>query len=112
MLIKDSQINALGIPAKERFILQTIRFLRENTSDWAVDKNDEEIRRDIENMIRIGDEKNIKKEINIQKMLYHWIKYDLSLPFNEQIDHSLSIEGLNENRRIKEMIKVIRKHHG
>lgn len=110
MLIRPAQIEALGSPHKAKFIEKTITFLRESIPEWAESKNDDQVKTSIESILEIGKERNIKKEINIQKLLYHWIKYDLNIPPSQQIDTQLVQDGLSEDYRVKCMIKAIRKN--
>ncbi|NEN23565.1 hypothetical protein G3O08_08635 [Cryomorpha ignava] len=110
MLIRTAQIEALGTPKKEKFIEKTIAFLKENTPKWAESKTDDQISATIENMIELGRERNIKKEINIQKLLFHWIKYELKTPPSPEIDAELIQESRSENYRVKCMIKAIRRN--
>lgn len=110
MLIRTAQIEVLGKQQQEKFIEKTITFLRDNTPKWADSKTDDQIRSAIEKMIELGKERNIRKEINIQKLLYHWIKYDLNMPLSDEIEGELNQQGLSENYRVKCMIKAIVKN--
>ena len=111
MIIKVEQIATLGTPAKEKFILKTIEFLRENTPEWAEEKDGQEIRGPIEEMIKIGKELNIKKEVNIQKLLYYSKTKELQIPFSAAIQEILKTPDLGEDLRTKNLIKAIVKNH-
>lgn len=111
MIIKQTQIQNLGSRSEQHFIEKTIAFLRENTPDWAISKEDEEIRTHIEQMIEISSDRNINKEINIQKLLYYCSKYGLPIPFNKRMEELLAFEVLSEDERIHRLIKQIKSSH-
>ncbi len=110
MIISNAQRAKLGESQRKLFVDKTVIFLKENTAQWAESKSDEQIIAVIDSLIAIGKDRNIKKEINIQKLAYHWIKYDLKMPPSAQIDTELRQVGLGEDYRVKCMIKAIRKN--
>lgn len=109
MIIATQQLEALGAPHKEAFIVKTLVFLRKECGLWAELKTEEEIIGHIVEMIKVGDEFDIRKEINIQKVIYYQIKCDLSLPFTSRLQSILAPEGLNEDTRVLNMIKYLNK---
>jgi hypothetical protein len=111
MIIKETQIQTLGSSSKLEFIEKTIAFLRENVPDWATSKEDDEIRGHIESMIEMGSDRNISKEINIQKLLYHCLRFGLRIPFNKRVEELLAFDVLSEDERVKRLIKEIRSGH-
>ena len=111
MIIRQEQLEKLGAPEKEKFILKTIEFLDENLPDWAHSKNEEEIRKYIEDMITIGRCKNVKKEINIQRLLYHSILRQIPNPSAIARDILTYSEEEDENDRVKNFINLLRKEN-
>jgi len=111
MIITNQQINSLGASSKEEFVQKTIVFLKENTPYWASNRTEEEIREHVVRMIEEGRQVEVKKEINIQKLLYNWIRYDLMLPFSEKVDGILRQSAEHEDDRLHTLIKNIRKNN-
>ncbi len=111
MLIKDSQISVLGSQPREGFIVNTVNFLRGNAEEWSSKRTDEQVRGVIEEMIEIGEKNHIRKEINIQKLLYYSIVNELQIPFSEAIHEIIQAPDLGEDLRTKNFIKAIVKNH-
>lgn len=105
MIIKENQLVSLGLKSHHDFIEKTVIFLRENTPEWAASKEDDEIKTHIENMIVMARDRNIAKEINIQKLLYHCYRYGLPIPFSKRMEELLAFDILSEDERVKRLIK-------
>ncbi|MBP6311718.1 MAG: hypothetical protein KA408_05570 [Flavobacteriales bacterium] len=105
MIIAQQQLEALGAPHKEAFIAKTLVFLRKECAQWAMNKEDEVIVESIENMIYFAKRYDVKKEVNVQKLLYHWIQSELELPFKQPLKDALMQENVSEDKRVKDMIK-------
>ena len=111
MIVSENQLKAVGAPSYEKFILKTIQFLKKNTPEWAEGKDDKEMRGPIEEMIEIGKELNIRKEVNIQKLLYYAITKELQIPFSAALQEILRTPDVGEDLRTKNLIKAIVKNH-
>lgn len=111
MIIKEKQIQSLGSKSEQEFIEKTISFLRENTPDWAIFKEDDEIKNHIESMIEMCRDRSVKKEVNMQKIMYHCYRYGLPIPFSKRMEELLAFDVLSEDERVKRLIKAIRAGH-
>ncbi|MFZ1399076.1 MAG: hypothetical protein WAS33_19375 [Candidatus Promineifilaceae bacterium] len=105
MIIATQQLEALGAPHKEAFIAKTIAFLRKECAEWASSKKDDEIRESVERIINIGKKHGIKKEINVQRLLYHMALKFMSI---KRIENAMEVQtdmDISEDRRTKEIIR-------
>ena len=105
MVIRQVQMVVLGTPMKEAFVVKTITFLRKECPEWASDKKDDEIRESVERMIEIGKKHGVRKEINLQRLLYHMTLKSMSIGETEKAMEVQSIKDSTEDRRTKEIIR-------
>jgi len=109
LIISKAQMKVFKDHSTEEFVQRTVVFLRENTPDWAVRRTDEAIAEHVRDLIAWGHEVGIRKEINLQKLMYHVIKYKLPIPFNDRVLNVLDGE-VSEDRRIKDLIRICKDH--
>ncbi len=108
--LSQSQLIKMGEPALLRFVKETIGFMRAECPDHTAGKSDEELARTVNEYVALGKRYSITSELNVQKLLYHSIRYKLSIPFSEPLEHALRAKGWDQNYRIKRFIKLIVTH--
>ena len=62
-------------------------------------------------MIVMGTDRNITKEINIQKLLYYCLRFGLRIPFSKRVEELLAFDDHSEDERVKRLIKETRAGH-
>lgn len=110
MIITKTQMVKLGEPALQQFISDTLPFLRKECPVFAEGKSDEDLTHVIHRFIALGKDYNITSGLNVQKLLYHTIHFELAVPFSEPLEQALRAPGWGQNFRIKRFIKLIVSH--
>jgi len=91
---------------REKFIVKSLHFLEKNFPEWCADKDENERREFINFSIDFGEKYDIRKEINLQKMMVFDIQYEL-LQREKEIKDILETVFQEEDNKIK----TIEKHY-
>ena len=105
--MSTTQISILKQQQKSIFIDKTKAFLQENVYHWYEKHDENYIFSHINKIIELCHGKNIHKGINIQKILYSCIKYELELPLLPYYDWQLTKHGFDENYRVQSFIAAL-----
>lgn len=80
LVIKETQLDAFKIVAREKFIQKSLIFLKENFYSWSREQSEDDLVEFINKMIDFGAKMGIHKEINVQKlMVFHLRHPELNL---------------------------------
>ncbi len=85
----------------EKFVQKSIVFLRQNFPEWCANKEQEEIETFIHEIIVFGEQYEIRKQLNFQKLMHFKIKYEFDIPLVEHLEAILSPVDMNESYRVK-----------
>ncbi len=85
----------------EKFVQKSIVFLQENFADWCADKEQETIEAFIHEIIAFGEQYEIQKQLNLQKLMHFKITYEFDIPLVEHLEAILSPVDTNESYRVK-----------
>ncbi len=100
MIIKDDQLEHFNQLKLENFIIDTTGFLKNNFEAWTTGKTDEEIKKQIVNMIAWAEEYEINSGLNIQKLLHHKIEFGWELPLHEKLENHLTAYKFDQHKRV------------
>ena len=99
MIVRKDQLVRFSQDLVDAFIAKTVEFLRSNFPDWVGVKDDEQLGMFIQEMIDLGAEHEIKKEINVQKLIYYKIRFNFKLPLHKKLLLLLTEKGIDEDGR-------------
>ncbi len=91
----------------EKFVQKSVVFLRQNFPEWCTDKEQEEIEAFIHEIIAFGEQYDIRKQLNLQKLMHFKIKYEFDIPLVEHLEAILSPIDTNESYRVKYFYKSL-----
>lgn len=100
MIIRENQLEKFNQDKFEEFLVQTTRFLKKNFSDWTAGRTDDEIRKQISNMVAWAEEYEIDSGLNIQKLLHHKIEFGWELPLHEKLETVLTNYKYDQHTRV------------
>lgn len=100
-VIKNKQMEAFRQIEVEKFVQKSVVFLQNNFADWCVDKERDEIEAFIYEMIDFGEQYDIKKQLNLQKLMFFKIEFGFDVPLVEGLEEILGDIGKNESWRVK-----------
>lgn len=101
LVIKDVQMEAFRQIEVEKFVQKSVVFLRQNFADWCADKEQEEIEVFIHKIIAFGEQYEIRKQLNLQKLMHFKITYEFDIPLVEHLEEILTPVDTNESYRVK-----------
>lgn len=107
--ISKAQMAQFGTHSRDQFVQRTVAFLKENTPQWAKARDDEEIAQHVRETIEWGLKIGIRKEINVQKVLYHTVRAG-RLVDDKDLQPIWSGSQPTENRKVMEFIKYMNGH--
>ena len=107
LIIKDIQIEAFRQIEVEKFVQKSVVFLQENFADWCADKEQEAIETFIHEIIEFGEQYEIRKQLNLQKLMHFKISYEFDIPLVEHLEAILSPVDTNESYRITQFYKTL-----
>jgi len=107
--ITNKQMEALKQIEIEKFVEKCVVFLKNNFEDWCASKSINEIEYFIYEMLSLGDQYHIKKQINLQKLMFFKIEYDFEMPLKRNLIEKIDELGRNEDYRIKQFNKALSK---
>ncbi len=85
----------------EKFVQKSVVFLQQNFADWCADKEQEAIEAFIHGIIAFGEQYEIRKQLNLQKLMHFKITYEFDVPLVEHLEEILSQVETNESYRVK-----------
>lgn len=91
----------------EKFVQKSVVFLQNNFADWCVDKEQEAIEAFIYEMIAFGEQYDIKKRLNLQKLMFFKIEFGFDVPLVEELEEILGEVDMNESYRVKSIYKSL-----
>ena len=101
LIIKDIQMEAFRRIEVEKFVQKSVVFLQENFPDWCANKEQDEIEAFIHEIITFGEQYEIRKQLNLQKLMHFKISYEFDIPLVEHLEAILSPVDTNESYRVK-----------
>ena len=90
MIIATQQLEALGAPHKEAFIVKTIAFLQEKCTSWTTCRSDQDLRAYVLDGIQWNATFGISSGEAIRQILWCCAKHDIMLPLEERWQAILS----------------------
>jgi hypothetical protein len=107
LYISEEQDRAMAKDIDERFISKTVRLLEERVQVWCLDKSTEERDQFVRSMIKFARNKNIFKEINIQKLIVWQIEPGFTIPLSKYLESVLNRENAYEEFRMEQFFEAI-----
>lgn len=104
MIIRQEQMEAMDRAMMERFVDKSIEFIRINFPDWSSDRSDEALTGFINSMTTLARGHNIRKEINVQRMMEYKITFDFSIPLPPRLASLLNRDDLGEEGRLELLV--------
>lgn len=91
----------------EKFVQKSVLFLKNNFADWCADKRQEEIEAFIYKMIEFGEQYDIKKQLNLQKLMFFKIEFEFDIPLVKVLEEILNEVEKNESYRVTQFYKTL-----
>jgi len=110
LIIRHEQMAAFDQNEREKFIFESISFLRETLQIWSMGKCDEDIRRFAKKMVDMAHRRNIHQEINIQKLMHYKIQYAYDIPESDYPGDRLGGEDLDEYQKVERLYFTLTKN--
>ncbi len=85
----------------EKFVQKSVVFLRQNFPEWCEGKEEQEIEAFIHEIIAFGEQYEIRKQLNLQKLMHFKITYEFDIPLVEHLEAILNKKEWGENYKIK-----------
>ena len=99
MIIRANQLEKFNKIKYDEFLLKTTAFLKKNFTGWATGKIDDEIKKQILEMIAWAEKYEINSGLNIQKLLHHKIEFGWEMPLHEKLEAILTNYKFDQNKR-------------
>jgi len=100
MIIKSNQLEEFNQVKFDEFLAQTTGFLKKNFKDWTTGKTDDEIKKQVLDMIAWAKGYEIDSGLNIQKLLHHKIEFGWDLPLHEKLETILANYKYDQHKRV------------
>jgi hypothetical protein len=100
MIIKANQLEQFNQVKFDEFLVQTTAFLKKNFKDWTTGKTDDDIRKQILDMITWAEAYEIDSGLNIQKLLHHKIEFGWEIPLHEKLEAVLANYKYDQHKRV------------
>ena len=110
LMAGHEQMEAVDQNEREKFILQSITFLRDALPIWSQGKDDEDLRHFVKEMIYLAHRKSIHREINIQKLMHYRIQYAHDIPESDYPGDRLGGEDLDEYQKVERLYFTLTKN--
>jgi hypothetical protein len=107
LYISEEQDRAMAKDIEERYISKTVRLLEERLPVWCLDKRTEERDQFVRSMIGFARNKNIFKEVNIQKLIVWQIEPGFTIPLSKYLESVLNRENAYEEFRMERFFEAI-----
>jgi hypothetical protein len=107
LVIRKEQMEAMERGMMKRFIDKTVDFIRINFPEWARQRSDNALTSFVETMIKLAEERDMRKEISIQKLIAYKITFQFSIPLPPQLDFTLRRAGLDEDVRLELFVRQL-----
>ena len=107
LVIRKEQMVAMEEAMMSRFVKKCVVFTRSNFDVWSHKKDDVELTSFVREIIELAHRCNIRKEINIQKLLAYKIEigYECSLPGN--LHRLLTSNGMSEDSKMAVFLQLL-----
>lgn len=91
----------------EKFIIDSIEFLNSNFAQWVKNKSKDELDNFVRDTIEFAQLYSIKKEINVQKLMYFRINFNFPIPLTIEHRNLLLETEKNEDGRMRNFYKIL-----
>lgn len=91
----------------EKFVQKSVIFLRENFTDWSADKEQKGIEVFIYEIFEFSEQYEIRKQLNLQKLMYLKIEFGFEMPLVKEFEDILGEVEQNESYRVKCFNKIL-----
>lgn len=109
-ILKNKQIETFKEIERGKFVEKSLVFLDYNFPDWTKGKKEKELKKFINDMIDLGEQYHIFKEINVQKLMFYKINFDFEIPVLEKFEEIIKPQALSEDKRIQKFYKALFKN--
>ena len=107
LYISEEQDKSMAKDMTERFITKTVLLLEERLQVWCLDNSIEERDQFVRSMIGFARNKNIFKEINIQKLIVWQVDPGFTIPLSKYLESVLNRENAYEEYRMERFFEAI-----
>jgi len=107
LVITNKQMEAFRQIEVEKFVQKSVVFLHNNFADWCADKTPDDIEAFIYEMIAFGEQYEIKKQLNLQKLMFFKIEFGFDVPLVVELEGILGEVEKNEGYRVKCFYKLL-----
>ncbi len=104
MVLRTEQLKHFSRLSRERFIEKSLVFFEQNFPQWRAGKNEDDLRSYVEVAIEFAERHGIKREINVQKLMYLDITHGLFGLQHDAITALLNREDLPQDRKVEELM--------
>ena len=106
-VIKDIQLEAFRKREVAKFVEKSKLFLQQNFEKWCQKKDDDALKIFIQRTIESGADVNIRKQNNVQKLLFLQIEYQLNFPLKGEYEKIMLERNVSEDQRITSLHKTL-----
>ena len=107
LVIKDIQLEAFKKREITKFVEKSKLFLQQNFENWCRKKEENAIEFFINRTIEFGAEMNIRKQNNLQKLMFLQIEYQLNFPLNGEPEKIMIEKVVPEDHRLANLFKKL-----
>lgn len=100
LTINTAQMEVFEYQSMGLFIKKSIPFLKENAPKFTKEKSDDELEKLIIKAIQFAESHNIKKEINVRRIMLLKIEHDFSYKLTDNLKFGLSGTSFGEDYRL------------
>ena len=99
-MINAEQMEVFEYQSMDLFIKKSIPFLKENAPEFTNEKSDDELEKFIIKTIQFAESHNIKRKVNVQRVMLLKIEHDFSYNLYCELKYALSGTSFGEGYRI------------
>ena len=100
LTINTAQMEVFEYQSMSLFIKKSIPFLKENAPEFTKEKSDDELEKFIIKAIQFAESHNIKKEMNVRRIMLLKIEHDFSYKLSDNLKFGLSGTSFSEDYRL------------
>ena len=107
LTINTAQMEVFEYQSMSLFIKKSIPFLKENAPEFTKEKSDDELEKFIIKAIQFAESHNIKKEMNVRRIMLLKIEHDFSYNLADKLKHTLSGTSFGESYRLSKFEQLL-----
>jgi hypothetical protein len=109
LVIRKEMMEAAKDAEREKFILRSMSFLKENAPIWSLNRHEMEMRAFIDEMRAFARRFDVRRGSHIQRLMFYRLEYGFDFPLPGRLRDCLTRTGMDEDLRMERFYLELRK---